>query len=191
MNPRRISIGIVSLILVAGAGAWAFAQPVPSSKPAAQPQPKTEEKEGDEEEVITFEKAPQAVRAAALKLAGDAKNITKVVKEEDDDDMMQYEVEYNDGAVKCSALFSTAGDVMETERSTTEATLPPAALAALKKEYPKATFSGHSLVTRTFYEVDVVIDGKTHEVKVQASGAIKDKSKGGGEKSDKHDGEKD
>ncbi len=185
MDLRKVSVGVASLILVAGAGAWAFAQPVPSSKPAAQSQSKAEEKEGDEEEVITLEKAPQPVRAAALKLVGDAKNITKVVKEEEDD-TVQYEVEYKDGAVECSALFSPAGDVMETERGTTEATLPAAALAALKKEYPKATFSGNALVTKTFYEVDVVIDGKTHEVKVQASGAIKDKSKG----NDKHEGEK-
>ena len=109
MDTRKLSVGFVSLALLASAGAWAFAQPGQPPQPAGQAQPKGEEKEGDEEEVITLDKAPEAVRAAAIKLAGDAKNITKVIKEEDDEDVVQYEVEYNEGAVKCAAIFSIGG----------------------------------------------------------------------------------
>jgi hypothetical protein len=191
MNIRKLSVGFVSIALLAGAGAWAFAQPGQPPQSAGNTQPKGEEKEGDEEEVITLDKAPEAVRAAAIKLAGDAKNITKVIKEEDDEDVVQYEVEYNEGAVTCAAIFSVAGDLMETEKGTTEAKLPPAVMAALKKDYPKATFANPFAVTKMFYEVEIVIDGKKHEVKVDASGNIEDESKGDGdekgEKKDKKD----
>jgi hypothetical protein len=192
MNTRKLSVGFVSLALLAGAGAWAFAQPGQPPQPAGNTQPKVEEKEGDEEEIITLDKAPEAVRAAAIKLAGDAKNITKVIKEEDDEDVVTYEVEYNEGAVKCAAIFSTAGDLMETEKATTEAKLPASVIAALKKDYPKATFANPFTVTKMFYEVEVVIDGKKHEVKVDASGNIEDESKGDGdEKGDNHEENKD
>jgi hypothetical protein len=191
MDTRKLSVGLVSLALLAGAGAWAIAQPGQPPQPAGQAQPKGEEKEGDEEEVITLDKAPEAARAAAIKLAGDAKNITKVIKEEDDEDVVQYEVEYNEGATKCAAIFSTAGELMETEKGTTEGKLPAAVIAALKKDYPKATFANPIAVTRMFYEVEIVIDGKKHEVKVDASGNIEDESNGGDDdKGEKHDGKK-
>ncbi len=191
MDTRKLSVGFVSIALLAGAGAWAFAQPGQPPQPAGQAQPKGEEKEGDEEEVITLDKAPEAVRAAAIKLVGDAKNITKVIKEEDDEDVVQYEVEYNEGAVKCAAIFSTAGELMETEKGTSEAKLPAPVMAALKKDYPKATFANPFVVTKMFYEVEIVIDGKKHEVKVDASGNIEDESKGDGDdKGEKHEGKK-
>jgi hypothetical protein len=190
MDTRKLSVGIVSLALLAGAGAWAFAQPGQPQQSAGQAQPKGEEKEDDDEEVITLDKAPEAVRAAAIKLAGDAKNITKVIKEEDDEDVVTYEVEYNEGAVKCAAIFSTAGELMETEKGTTEAKLPAAVTAALKKDYPKATFADPQTVTKMFYEIEIVIDGKKHEVKVDASGNIEDESKGDGDKGEKHEGKK-
>ncbi len=198
MDTRKLSVGLVSLVLITGAGAWAFAQPGQPPQPAGQPQPRGEEKEGDEEEVITLDKAPEAVRVAAIKLAGDAKNITKVIKEEDDEDYIQYEIEYNEGAVKCAAIFSTAGELMETEKGTTEAKLPAAVMAALKKDYPKATFANPFVVTKMFYEVEIVIDGKTHEVKVDASGNIEDESQGDDDhakgedhkKGEKHEGKK-
>lgn len=190
MDTRKLSVGFVSIALLAGAGAWAFAQPGQPPQPAGNTQPKGEDKEGDEEEVITLDKAPEAVRAAAIKLVGDAKNITKVIKEEDDEDVVQYEIEYNEGAVKCAAIFSVAGDLMETEKATTDAKLPAAVMAALKKDYPKATFANPFAVTKMFYEVEIVIDGKKHEVKVDASGNIEDESKGDGDEKGEHKEEK-
>lgn len=205
MDIRKLSVGFVSIALLAGAGAWAFAQNSQPPQPAGNAQAKGEEKEGDEEEVITLDKAPEAVRAAAIKLAGDAKNITKVIKEEDEEDNIQYEIEYNEGsgaaAIKCAAIFSAAGDLMETEKATTEAKLPAAVMAAIKKDYPKATFADPQVVTKMFYEIEVVIDGKKHEVKVDASGNIEDESEGGDEhgehakgedheKGEKHEGKK-
>lgn len=179
MKPRNLSVGLVALALLAGAGAWAFARNGNPLQPAGAKQPEGEENEGDAEDVITLDKAPEAVRAAAIKLAGDAKHITRVIKE-GDEGAVTYEVEYTEGAaaVKCAAIFSTAGDLMETEKATTEAKLPASVMAALRKDYPKATFADPQAVTRMFYEIDVVIDGKTREVKVDPSGNIEDRSSG-------------
>lgn len=195
MNTRQLSVGLVSLVLLAGAGAWAFTRPGQPPNPAGSTQPMGEERENDEEEIITLDKAPEAVRAAAIKLAGDARHITKVSKEEDDEDALTYEVEYTEGsgpsAVACAAIFSAAGDLMETEKATSKTDLPAAVLAALKKDYPRATFTDPQFVTRMFYEINVVIDGKKHEVRVDASGNIEDGSQGDNEKGEKHDGRED
>jgi len=175
MDARKLPVGFVSLALLASAGAWAFAQP------AGQAPVKAPEMAGEEadEELIDFSKAPEAVRTAALKLmgAGGEKAIKKVIKEEDED-VYTYEIEYTEGGIECAAIFSATGDLMETEKATSEAKLPAAIMAALKKDYPKATFAKPFAVTKMFYEVEVVIDGKSHEVKVDAAGSIEDESKG-------------
>lgn len=198
MDTRKLTVGFVSLALLAGAGAWALAQPA-GQPPAPAKAPEKEADEADEE-VIDLAKAPEPVRTAAVKLAGSEKAIKKVIKEEDED-VYTYEIEYTSEGVDCAAIFSAAGDLMELEKGTTEAKLPAAALAALKKDYPKATFASPFIVTKTFYEIEVVIDGKKHEVKVDAAGNIEDE-KGGedhdhkdakGEehkKSEKHEGKK-
>ncbi|MEI7656770.1 MAG: hypothetical protein WCK33_01750 [Phycisphaerae bacterium] len=174
----------LAFLTVATAGAMlAVAQPTslsanpssaPSPKQPSPAQPKAEEKEGDEEEVITLDKAPEAVRAAAIKLAGDAKSITKVIKEEHDEDVVTYEVEYKDGTTECAAVFSVAGELTELEKSTTEGKLPAAVMAALKRDYPGAALEKPTAVTKMHYEIQVVVDGKKHEVKVDASGHIED-----------------
>ena len=187
MDTRKLSVGIVSLALITGAGAWALAQP------AGQPPAKAPEKAGEEadEEVIDFAKAPEAVRIAALKLvgAGGEKAIKNVIKEEDED-VYTYEIEYTEGGVDCAVIFSAAGDLMESEKATTEAKLPAAVMTALKKDYPKATFAKPFSVTKMIYEIEVVIDGKTHEVKVDAAGNIEDESKGDGDDKKDAKGEK-
>lgn len=179
MDIRKIAAGTTLFALLACAGAWAFAQPADDGE------------KGDDEQVITLDTAPESIRAAAIKHAGEAKNITKVLKEQDDDDAVIYEVEYNAGsgaaAIKCSAVFSSAGDLMEIEKATTMEKLPAAVMAALKKKYPTATFTDPQFVTRMFYEIDLVIEGKEHEVRVDASGDIDDESQGDDEHAGKAD----
>jgi len=187
MYTRNLSVGFVSLALITGAGTWALAQP------AGQPPAKAPEKAGEEadEEAIDFTKAPEAVRTAALKLvgAGGEKAVKKVIREEDED-VYTYEIEYTEGGVDCSAIFSAVGDLMESEKATTEVKLPAAVMAALKKDYPKATFAKPFAVTKMFYEVEIVIDGKSHEVTVDAAGNIEDEYKGDGEDHKDEKGEK-
>ncbi len=192
MNARLLSTGLLSVALLSGAAVWAFAQPAtqPPTTPAKAPE-KPAAKAGEEadEEVIDLAKAPEAVRAAAIKLAGLEKAIKKVIKEEDED-VYTYEVEYTADGVDCAAIFSTAGDLMEQEKATAEAKLPAAVMTALKKEYPKATFKNPNSVQKFYYEIDIVIDGKSHEVKVDAAGNIEDEHGGKGEEDEHGKGEK-
>ncbi len=185
MDSRKLSVGLVSLALLALTGAWAFAQQGQAPQHSGQSQPKADSEENDDEQVITLDKAPEPVRAAAIKLAGGAKNIVKVIREEDDEDAVTFEVEYNQGEVpdviECAAIFSTEGVLMESEKGTTVAKLPAVVMAALKRDYPKAAYANPFAVTRMFYEVEVVVDGKTHEVKVDAAGNIEDDAAGGDE----------
>ena len=196
MSTRHLGFGLALLTLATAGTVLALAQPTaPSTSPSsAQPpkqaslaQPKAEEKEGDEEEVITLDKALEAVRTAAIKLAGDAKNITKVIKEENDEDVVTYEVEYKDGTTECAAVFSTAGELMELEKVTTESKLPAAAMSALKKDFPGATFEKPTSVTKMYYEVQVIVDGKKREVKVDAAGNIEEAWAGKYAKKDEKD----
>ena len=149
---------------------------------------------GDEEwneVVIKFTDAPAAVQAALSKLT-DASTVTKVIKETDEG-ISVYEIEFTKAGVKSSADISAAGDVMEIETTVATTTLPAAAMAALKMEFPNATMGDCSLVQKTYFEMDMMIDGKKREVKFDAAGNIEDESdkynaeendgKDGGEKS--------
>ncbi len=170
MESRTLSIGITSLALLAGACGWAFAQQEQPSRAAAAP--RVDEDEG--EDVISLDKAPEAVRRAAIKLAGGANRITRVTREEDEEDVVVYEIEYTDGATSCSAVFSEAGELMEAEREIAAASLPATALRALREEFPDATFADVQFVTKMYYEVEAVIGGESHEVVVDAAGNIED-----------------
>lgn len=192
MINRPVQIGIFSLALAAGA--WTLAQPAGQSAP----KPANAAEESDEE-TIELSKAPEAVRAAALKLVGSAgeKSIKKVIKEEDDD-IATYEIEFTADGVDCSAVLSQAGDLMETEKSVNVSTLPRAAMDAIKKEFPSAAVAGINHVQKFYYEVEVTIGGKRREIKVDASGEIEDHDEAkhadkehGEHKEGKHNGAKD
>ena len=132
---------------------------------------------GDEkwtEVVIKFTDAPAETQAALSKLT-DASNVTKVIQETDEG-ISVYEIEFTKAGVKSSVDISAAGDVMEVETTVATTTLPAAAMAALKMEFPKATMGDCSLVQKTYYEMDMIIDGKKREVKFDAAGNIEDES---------------
>jgi uncharacterized membrane protein YkoI len=155
MSTKAFRIGF---LIVVGAGlsaAFAFSQP-----PAQR----------DEETTIKLVDAPEAVRTAAAKLAPE-KNITKVTRESDDG-ITTYEVEFTQDGVAGSGTFTPMGDVLEVEREVAESKLPAAAVAAVKKANPGSTIGSVALVTRTYYELQIVKDGQKREVKVDASGEI-------------------
>jgi hypothetical protein len=132
---------------------------------------------GDEkwtEVVIKFTDAPAETQAALSKLT-DASNVTKVIQETDEG-ISVYEIEFTRAGVKSSADISAAGDVMEVETTVAMTRLPATAMAALKKEFPNATMGDCSLVQTTYYEMDMIIDGKKREVKFDAAGNIEDES---------------
>ena len=184
MERTRLATVLALTALVSGGFAFVAAQSAPPpAAPAKAAEPK--EPEGDESEEIPFEKAPEAVRAAALRLvAGDAKHITKVIREEDEDDVVSYEVEFTVGDAACAAILTQAGEVKEVERPTTEAKLPAAVVAAVRAAFPGAKIEKPMVVTRTFYEVQVTVDGKTVELLLDPAGQTQDTTPADGEAPD-------
>lgn len=162
MNKRFTSLGLWTIVLGAGMAA---------SLALSQPPAKEKAEEGDEA-TIKLSEAPEAVRTAALKLTAE-KNITKVIRESDEG-ITTFEVEFTDAGASGSGTFTPAGDTLEVERGVTEAKLPAATLAAIKKANPGATFSTMVHVTKFYYEIEVVKDGKKHGVKVNAAGEIEE-----------------
>lgn len=195
MNTRLLGIGFCSLALAGAVTALTLAQPPqPGGKPAPKPEAKqpeakpAEKADGDVE--IKIAEAPEPVRAAIAKLTP-ADKVKKVLKETEDG-VTTFEVEYTEGGLDCSAALTAAGDVMEIEKGMKDTALPAAATAALKKAYPGATFKDMVAVQKFYFEVEVVINGKGHGVRVDAAGQIEDehheadKEKAG----EKHEGKK-
>ena len=89
--------------------------------------------------------------------------------------MTTYEIDYTDGSVACAMLLSAAGDVIESERGIEHGKIPAAAMAALMQRYPNATLGDAVVATKVVYEVEITVDGKKREVKIEASGAMEDK----------------
>ncbi|MFO0829593.1 MAG: hypothetical protein U0572_15750 [Phycisphaerales bacterium] len=181
MNKRLIGITTLALITTTAWGlAWQTtpATPAVPAKPAtaatgAKPQAEVKkEDEEDEEEVIKLADAPTAVRDAVAKMTSPDK-VTKVTKEEDDG-VTVFEVEFTQDGMPASADFSKNGDVLEIEKSVKDSAMPAAVMAALKKKFPGGTFKSFTSVQKFSYEVEVVVDGKTHGVELNATGAMED-----------------
>jgi hypothetical protein len=162
VNRHALPAFLAPFALLTCAGAWSLAvhaAPAPGD-------------DADDEVELRLADAPAGVQGAVARLTAPA-NVKKVTKESDEG-VDCFEIEYTDNAVECSALLSPAGELIELERATPAEKLPAAVLAALRKQYPGATFTDPHVVTRTVYEVDVVVDGKKHEVEADAAGNIDD-----------------
>ena len=125
---------------------------------------------GWKETEIKLTDMPEAARAAVLKStnAQSVKTVTKETKNGID----TFEVDYMDGQVACAMIVSAAGDAIETERGVALDRIPAAAIAAVKARFPSAQLGDAVIATKMTYEINVTIDGKKVEVKVDASGSI-------------------
>ncbi len=193
MKRNLITLGLTGLVLAGGVFAYANAQP---AKPAAPAQPNVQPpvKEADDETPIKLTEAPEGVRAAILKLTPE-KALKRVTKE-DEDGVMLFEAEYEAEGIACSAKLTERGEVLEIEKAVKADKLPAAVTKALNKEYPGATIKSAESIQVFYFEVAVTSGGKTHPVKVYASGIIDDdeheeRAKDGkGEKDDDDDNNK-
>lgn len=138
-----------------------------------------------EEMEIKLTDMPEAARAVVLKST--TANSVKKITRETAHGVTTYEIDYVDGSVPCAMLLSATGDVIESERGIEQDKIPAAALAALKQRYPDATMGDAVVATKVVYEIEITVNGKKQEVKVEASGAMEDKKGGwkeGGDKSE-------
>ena len=199
MKHRVRALAILSLVGIAGAGSLAFAA---VSKPHGPWSPASEGGDWSETE-IKLTDLPEAARAVVKKSTKDES--VKTVTKETSHGVTTYEIDYMDGSVACAMLLSAAGDVIESERGIAHDKIPAAAMAALKQRFPNATLGNAVVATKVMYEVEITVDGKKREVKMEASGAMdekygdwkeggtkaegKSKAKGGDEDEDEDDDE--
>lgn len=125
------------------------------------------------EEKIKLEDAPAAVQSAIKKSVGTGQ-LGDLVKEALDGKTV-FEAEFTVDKVQHSVKVSEAGEVIEEETGIEVNALPAAVSDALKAKYAKGEIEDASLVKagdKTFYEVDIEVDGAEHEVKIDASGKI-------------------
>ena len=175
------TLAILSLVGIAGAGSLAFAA---ISKPHSPWSPASEGGDWSETE-IKLTDLPEAARAVVKKSTKD--DSVKTVTKETAHGVTTYEIDYMDGSVACAMLLSAAGDVIESERGIANDKIPAAAMAALKQRFPNATLGDAVVSTKVVYEVEITVDGKKTEVKVEASGTIDGKAgdwKEGGKNAD-------
>ena len=181
MKHRARTLAILSLVGIAGAGSLAFAA---ISKPHSPWNPASEGGDWSETE-IKLTDLPEAARAVVKKSTKD--DSVKKVTKETAHGVTTYEIDYMDGSVTCAMLLSAAGDVIESERGIAHDKIPAAAMAALMQRYPNATLGDAVVATKVVYEVEITVDGKKREVKMEASGAMDEKYgdwKEGGEKAE-------
>lgn len=127
----------------------------------------------EETREITFEKLPGVVQASALKHLVRS-SITKIEAIQDEG-ITKYEIESKNDGISKDITFAANGLVMEIEQGMQFAQLPLAAQNAIKKAYPKIKITEVESVQEFYFDVDGNnVDGKSVEVKVLASGDIKD-----------------
>ena len=127
--------------------------------------------EGEKKETeIKLADMPEAARTAVLKST--TAQAVKMVTKETAHGIDTFEVDYVDGAVPCAMIVSAAGDTIETERGVALDRIPAAAVAAVKARFPSAQLGDAVVATKIMYEIEIMVDGKKREVKVDASGAI-------------------
>jgi uncharacterized membrane protein YkoI len=121
---------------------------------------------------ITFADAPRSVRDTFEDRTDGAKptKVERIV----DEDVTKYEVEYARHGDTASMTMSDKGEVLEMETPVAIDRLPAAVRAEIMKDYPGATIEAAEAVQLFYYEMDVVVDGKTVEVVALATGDIED-----------------
>ncbi len=135
----------------------------------------TTARSGEDDEqttTISFTDAPRAVREAFTGVAKDARasKVERIV----DEAVTKYEIEFLQEAGTASATFSDAGEILEIERPVREGDLPAAILREIQKDHPGATIQAADAVQLFYYELEVMVDGKTIEVAALATGDIED-----------------
>lgn len=148
-----------------------------------------EEEDDDDSEnesrKISLQDAPEAVKAAILKIAGS--NPVKEIEVEYEDGFAEYEAEYLVDNVEHSVVCSETGDIMELERKVDPNTMPKAALATISKKFPGAEIKEAEAVQSFYFEVELVKNGKKMELTVSANGCIDEDDDAVNENEDEED----
>lgn len=132
-----------------------------------------EDEEGERdngEGVISWQQLPAAVQAALAKIVP-TQQIDALTREVEDG-FVFFEAEYKTDGLKHATKLTDNGYVVESEQPVSAESLPPAVVAALKKQFKNAEIEESEIVQLTFFEVKVRAGDKKCEVKIQANGHV-------------------
>ena len=131
-----------------------------------------EKADEEEEQEIAIDALPQPVRAAFANVAGDATGQKATKEREGGIDV--YEVEYTKNGKPASIEVTAEGAVLEIEREIDASEVPATVKAKVEKKFAGAEIKKVEEITPVLYEIKVVKNGKTKEVKINGAGKIVD-----------------
>ena len=150
--------------------------------------------DNDDEQVtvIGLADAPAAVGDEFRRRAGAIKpsKVEKII----DEAVTKYEIEFDQAGGTASMTLSARGEAMEIESPVAASALPEAVRREIQKDYPGATIKAAESVQLFYYEMEIVVDGKTIEVAAFATGDIEDRLLGdetGNDEEHAEDGDED
>ena len=151
----------------------------------AWPEPDRVVKTKKAETEITFDQAPEAVRAAILHWTSkdQVREIEKVVH----GDLVFYDVEYRHEGREADLVLSASGNLIESERAIAPSKLPAEIRAAFAKKHPGAKIVSAEVSNVQVYEFVAVIRDKRQEFEALASGEIEAED----DDEDEHDDDED
>ena len=138
-----------------------------------------------DEEEVTLDQVPPAVRQAILKLAGHAK-ITEIEREEKNG-AVYYEAEWEVHGREAEATLTAGGEVIELEEEVSASDVPDAVRQLAAKKFPGDTKIEYERITMHFYEIEGKVAGRARELLVTPAGKILH----GEEEDDDHDDDHD
>ena len=119
---------------------------------------------------IKFKELPADVQNAVLKHV--QKETIKKVELITEKDAVMYEIESKENGLSKDITIAKDGHVMEIEQELTFPGLPIEAQRKIKEAYPNIEIEEVEEVKLFYYEVGGVVNGKTVELKVLATGKI-------------------
>jgi len=130
--------------------------------------------QAEDEKIIPFNALPHQIQQAVLKYTKEA-NIKKIELIQDEG-VIKYEIESMENGLGMGITFAENGGILEVEKSMALFSLPAAALAEIKKDYPTIKIQNVESVQSYYYEVEGTMDGKKVQIKVLATGDIEDEN---------------
>lgn len=199
-NPRLFAIVLASLAAGCLLGMMISSQPATAAAPshAQQQQPPAAGKQDavkkdndgddddDDETAIKLQDAPLPVQKTIAEMLGET--MPKQLTRETDDGITTYEVVWVVEGQTRSADLSADGELLATETSIKNDELPKSLADLLAKHHPNATIKQAELVQERYFELVIMIDGKAHEVAINAAGELKGGEEDGKEHQDAEKG---
>ncbi len=123
-----------------------------------------------DEEEVSLDQVPPAVRQAILKLAGDAK--IDEIERERKNGVVLYEAEWEVHGREAEVTLTASGEVIEFEEEVAASDVPDAVRQLAAKKFPGDSKITYERITMHFYEIEGKVAGRERELLVTPAGKI-------------------